>query len=281
MARTRRSRRPRLTIGLLVLASITIITLDYRGDAHGSISSLKNAASDAFSPVQHAVDAVTHPIGSFLAGAVNGGALEQENARLREELGQSQRQALSGRATRNALKAIERLNNLPWTAGIPTVAAQVIAQNSSNFAATVQLDVGTRNGVASGMPVVGGAGLVGQVTETSSTKCTVTLITDVSSSVGVRFGAASLALATGDGIGKALDVNYVAPGSALHKGEVLTTSGLQDGLYPPLIPVARITRFSSTPSSIQEDVNAQPVADLAQLDYVEVLQWPAPGKSAG
>ena len=34
MARTRRPRRPRLTIGLLVLASITIITLDYRGDAH-------------------------------------------------------------------------------------------------------------------------------------------------------------------------------------------------------------------------------------------------------
>ena len=76
-------RRPRLTIGLLVLASITIITLDYRGDAHGEIASLKSGASDAFSPVQRGVDAVTHPIGSFLAGAFNGGELEEENGKLR------------------------------------------------------------------------------------------------------------------------------------------------------------------------------------------------------
>jgi hypothetical protein len=37
--------------------------------------------------------------------------------------------------------------------------------------------------------------------------------------------------------------------------------------------VARISRFSSTPSATQETVSAVPVADLAQLDYVDVLQW--------
>src|SRR5271170_4740677 len=106
MARTRRARRPRLTIGLLVLASITIITLDYRGDAHGGIASLKNAAHDAFSPVQRGVDALTHPIGNFLAGAVNGGELQSENAKLRNEVGLLQRQSLAERATQNAIKDI-------------------------------------------------------------------------------------------------------------------------------------------------------------------------------
>jgi rod shape-determining protein MreC len=275
VAKTRRSRRPRLTIGLLVLASITIITLDYRGDAHGAIASIKRSAADAFSPVQRGADAVVRPVGNFIVGAANGGELEQENARLRAENGRLQRQTLAGQAMVNALHSLEELDNLPWTQGIPTVAAQVVAPNPSDFAATVTLDKGSANGVADGMPVVGGAGLAGLVISTSSTQCTVRLITDVNSGVGVRYGRQSmgLALAQGDGIDKPLSVENIAPGTALNRGEVLTTSGLQDALYPPLIPVARITSFSSTPSSTDESVKAQPLADLSELEYIDVMQW--------
>jgi rod shape-determining protein MreC len=260
---------------LLVLASITIITLDYRGDLHGSIGSLKNFAGDAFSPVQRGVDAVTHPVGSWFAGAVNGGELEQENARLRLALGQAQRWQLAHRALENTWRAEAKLTGQSFTFDIPTVTAQITALNPSNFAATVELNKGTGDGVAVGMPVVSGSGLVGQVSATARHRCTVLLITDVSSAVGVRFGpsTSTLGLATGRGIGRSLSVTYVAPGTALHKGEVLTTSGLQNGIYPPDIPVARITGFS-TPSSSLEDVSAVPVVNLGQLSYVDVLEWP-------
>ncbi|HXQ63040.1 MAG TPA: rod shape-determining protein MreC [Acidimicrobiales bacterium] len=275
MARTRRSRRPRLTIVLLVLASITIITLDYRGDAHGVISSLKRAAGDAFSPVQRGVDAVTRPIGSFLAGAFNGGELQTENEKLRDEIGQLQRQTLAERAVQNALRSLEELDHLPWIQNIPTVRAQVIALNPSNFAATVELNVGTASGVDDGMPVVGGAGLVGHVIATSSSTSTVELITDAGSNVGVTFGSSSgnQASVAGGGIGKPLSVTLITPGTALQKGEVFTTSGLPNLAYPPLIPVARITRFSSNASSTDEAVTAVPVSDLSRLYYVDVLQW--------
>lgn len=278
MANARRPRRPGLTIGLLVLASITVITLDYRGDAHGVITSVKKTAADVFSPVQRAADAVGRPIGGFLAGAFDGGELEEENAKLREQIGDLRRQTEAEQPTVNAFKSLEELDHLPWAGGIPAVTAQVVGLNPSDFAATVRLDVGTENGVSVDMPVVGGAGLVGLVIATSSTESTVRLITDVDSSVGVRYGAQSeaLALAQGEGLDKALSVDYVAPGTPLRVGEVLTTSGLQNALYPPLIPVARVTSFSSSPSSTQESVSAQPVADLAELDYVDVLQWQAP-----
>ena len=277
MARTRR-RRPGLTIGILILASITIITLDYRGNAQGAITKLKNAASDAFSPVQRGVDDLTRPVGGFLAGAVHGGELEEENAKLRAEVGVLERQALARQASANALRSIEALDHLPWTPGIPAVAAMVIQESSSNFAATVELDVGTRDGVAPGMPVVGGAGLVGRVIAASSRTATVQLITDPNLAVGVRYGPQSDALASvqGAGVGKALAVNYIAPGTALARGETLVTSGLPDAIFPPLLPVARITSYSSVPSSSQEVVTAVPAADLAQLDYVDVLQWPPP-----
>ncbi|HEY5023833.1 MAG TPA: rod shape-determining protein MreC [Acidimicrobiales bacterium] len=263
-----------MTIGLLVLASIAIITLDYRGQAHGVISGVKRGAHDAFSPVQHAVDAVARPVGSFLSGAIHGGDLESQNAKLRREIGDLQRQALITQATRNSLRALQRLDQLPWVGSTPTVTAQVTALSPSDFAATVQLDKGSTSGVAVGMPVVGGAGLVGQVIEVWSSGCTVRLVTDVNSSVGVRFGAGgNLALVQGSGLGRGLTVNLVAPGTALHKGEVLTTSGLQNAQYPAAIPVASVTSFSSTPSATQEAVSARPLADLAVLQYVDVLQW--------
>lgn len=277
MARTRRPRRPRLTIGLLVLASITIITLDYRGDTHGEISSVKSAANDAFSPIQHGVDAVTHPIGSFLAGAFNGGELEEENNKLRAANGAMARQLLARQALTDELKSLQALEHLPWTGTIPTVTAQVVNLNPSNFAATVELDVGTGNGIEPGMPVVGGAGLIGQVIAVSSSTSTVRLITDADpgSQIGVTFGTSSgnVASVQGGGIGRALTVNLIPRGTPMHAGEVLTTSGLPNLAYPPSIPVAKVTRVSSTSSATQESVTAEPLADLDGLAYVDVLQW--------
>jgi rod shape-determining protein MreC len=263
-----------MTIGLLVLASIAIITVDYRGQAHGVISGAKRAAHDAFAPLQRGVDEVVRPVGSFLSGAVHGGDLESQNAKLRAEIGALQRQTLETQATRNALRSLEQLDHLPWVGSIPTVTAQVTALGASDFAATVQLNKGTTSGVAVGMPVVGGAGLVGQVIEVWSSGSTVRLITDAGSSVGVRFGSGSdLALLQGSGLGRKLAVNLIAPGTSLHKGEILTTSGLQNAQYPADLPVAAVTSFSSTPSATQETVSARPLADLGVLQYVEVLQW--------
>lgn len=278
--RSRRSRRPRLTIVLLVLASITIITLDYRGDLRGTISGLRRVAHDAFSPVQNAVGDVVHPIGSFLAGAVHAGSIEQQNAKLRAENARLRRQSLAAGAQAGTLHTLQQLESLPWAAAVPslssirTVAAEVVALNSSDFADTVQLDVGRNLGVDVGMPVVAGNGLVGRVIDAWSSGCTVRLVTDPGSSVGVRYGQPpGYALVDGSGVGRALAVHYIAPGTALTKGEILTTSGLQDALFPPDVPLARITSYSSTPSSTEESVTAEPLADLAALQYVDVMLW--------
>ena len=241
MARTRRPRRPRLTIGLLVLASITIITLDYRGDAHGSISSVKSAASDAFSPIQRAVDDVTHPIGSFLAGAVNGGQLEEENAKLRQEVG---RAATAGAGRGGDAERPEGPRPARPTAvdgGHPD------GHGPGHRHESVRLrpppwssNVGAADGVEVGMPVVGGAGLVGQrdghVVEDVHGAADHRRVGSLQ--VGVSYGPAStdVALTQGAGIGKPLSVNDVTPGAALHQGEVLTTSGLPNAAYPAAHP---------------------------------------------
>jgi rod shape-determining protein MreC len=268
-----------LTIGLLVLASITIITLDYRGGGNSAISALKRVAHEALSPVQSGVDAIVHPIGSFLAGAVNYGSVEDKNAKLRAEIARLEQESLQSEPARQELKSLELLEHLPFANGIQTVTAEVVGLNTSDFAATIQLNRGTSHGVEDGMPVTGGSGLVGQVIEAWSSGSTVRLLTDPRSVVSLRYGSstsAGYAQSTGGGFGRALSVQYINPGTALHTRELLTTSGLQNAEYPPDIPVARITSFSSTPSSTQETVSAQPVAELTSLQYVDVMLWQPP-----
>lgn len=285
MARRRRSgaarrhRRPVVTLALLILASITIITLDYRGDLRGTIAGLRTGAHDAFSPFQGATDAVLHPIGSFLAGAVHYGALQQENARLLHQVQTLQGAAAASGDLARRIQQLAALEHLPWAdvASIPTVTAQVSDRDTSNFADTVELDKGRRDGVAAGMPVVSGRGLVGRVVDAWSTGCTVQLITDGSSAVSVVYGPqGAQALVTGRGPGRNLEVDDVQPSTVLQKGLVLATAGLPHDLFPPGIPVATIATFSSSASATQQAVTATPEADLGSMQYVDVLEWVPP-----
>lgn len=288
LVRTRRAQHPRWwTVVVLVLASITLITLSERGALSGTIAGAKRVAHDAVSPVQRGVAGGLRPIGDFLGGIVHYGALQHENAVLRHRLQQLEGRQLQKTGVDNALHQLAALQHeagLPSLTGIRSVTAQVTAVDTSNFSATIDLSKGTSSGIDVGMPVVGGTGLVGLVTLAWRSGATVRLVTDASSAVSVAYGSgasAGTASVAGGGPGQLLTVNLVPPGTALRRGSVLTTSGLQHGRFPPGLPVATVVSSSSTPSSTQEHVSARPAVDMAGLEYVDVMQWQPPPLPAG
>jgi rod shape-determining protein MreC len=92
--------------------------------------------------------------------------------------------------------------------------------------------------------------------------------------VSVRYGpGGDTAVVGGQGAGRPLSVDYVPPRTPVTKGELLFTSGLAHGLFPPSIPVARMGSSSSTSGSAQEVVTATPIASLTNPQYVAVLEW--------
>ena len=125
MAKPRRSRRPRTTLIILVLASITIITLDARGGLDSLTSGVKSVASDAFSPIRSGVDDVVEPIGSFLAGSVHYGAVRQQNQKLQDEINHLKSQAQQSQQTQEQLQQITALLHIPYIGNLTTVPAEV------------------------------------------------------------------------------------------------------------------------------------------------------------
>jgi rod shape-determining protein MreC len=269
----RRSARQRFTLVLLVLLSVTILTLDYRGQGSGVVDAVKDGAQDAFAPVQGLAQALFRPVGNVFNGVFRYDDLEAENARLRQQLEEAEGATLQARDAERQLQALLDVNGLQSVGDIPSVAARVVSTSPSNFEQALVLDQGTDDGVAVGMPVVAGAGLVGRVVDASRSRSTVLLLTDPSFRVGVRFLNDDVAVAQGEGPGTALTVDLVEPSTPVDKGDPVFTSGLQQSLFPAGIPVGTVRRAQATPGALRQRVSIDPVVDIGRLRFVKVLQW--------
>jgi rod shape-determining protein MreC len=284
VAKSRRSRRPRTTLLILLLASITIITLDARGGLRSVTSGVRSVAADSFAPVRSGVNGIIEPIGSFLAGSVNYGAVRQQNQKLQQEIRQLQTQGAKSQQTEQSLQQLSALLHLPYVGNLQTVPAEVTDYESSNFAATIDIGVGRADGVQLNMPVVVGGGplgeqLVGQVVQANHHTASVRLITDGASSIGALYGVPGLfADVLGAGAAKPLSADLVPVNTPVPVGEVFVTSGLNGAVFPPSIPIARVTSTKTGVSASEESVTLQPLADLTNLRYVAVILWD-PSKS--
>ncbi len=277
MAVYRRSRRHRFVLVLLVLTSITVITLDFRSRGSGVLESIRDGASDVVAPVQSVVEGALSPVGDFFGGITRYGDIREENTRLRRQLDEARAEILRNEGAERERESLLDLQQLDFAADIPTVAARVVATSPSNFQLTISLDRGSDSGIARGMPVVAGAGLVGRVIDVSRVRSTVLLISDPSSNIGVRLqSSGDVGVARGAGIDEPLPVDLVRVETKVFEREAVVTSGLQGSIFPPEIPIGRVREASTPPGSLQQRITIDPVVDLARLQYVKVLQWQPP-----
>ena len=267
----------RLTLVMLVLASITVLTLDYHGQASHAITHVRNAVRDVISPIQRGIAAALHPVGDVFSGTIHYGSLETQNQQLREELGRIRLKLAADAFASAQAGRVLSLAHLPYVAGIPMIASEVIADSTSNFQSTVELDGGTSSGIGPGMPVVANAGLVGTVVSASSSTATVLIVSDPTSSIPVSIGGTGLYRAVGAGWGRALTLDYVAGSTAVHRGELAYTSGLGGGALPAGIPLGVVRSVRISAEGLSTAVTVTPLVNLDDVQFVDVLEWLEPG----
>ncbi len=274
MAVYRRSRRHRFMLFLLVLTSVTVITLDFRGGNGGFVDDARGAMRDLFAPVQSAAERVFAPVGDFFGGIARYGDVKAENEQLRRELEEARIRNLRQAGSARELEKLRSLHEFTFAANVPAIAARVVATSPSNFQLTVTIDRGSDDQVAAGMPVVAGEGLVGRVVHVSRARATVLLITDPSSNVGVRFqSSGEVGVAKGSGPRDPLSVDLVDVETKVDEGEAVVTSGLQGSVFPPDVPVGRVRSARVPPGALQKEITVDPVVDLRKLEFVKVLRW--------
>jgi rod shape-determining protein MreC len=263
-------------LAVLVLAALTLVTIDARSSGSGVTEHIRARFHDAFAPLQRGTHSVLRPIGDFFTGALDYGSLRQENQRLRAQVAGLEAQSVQATAEQSSAQQLFALQKLPFVGSIPTVSVAVIDNGSSNFENTVTVDKGTSSGLAVGQPVVAAGGLVGSVEEVSSKTATIVLLSDPTFAVGVRLDAVNVGTAQGIGRGDPLRVTVVTTGQTppkLAKGQAVVTSGLNLEKFPPNIPVGRVASFTKEPGAAEPDITLTPFAHLGQLAFLEVLIW--------
>ena len=187
---------------------------------------------------------------SLRAGQVE--QLRQENSRLRKLLGLREQLATS------------------------VMAAEVLYDAADPYTRKVIIDKGLLQGVDLGSPVLDESGVLGQVTRVHPLVSEVTLLIDRDLAIpvlNIRTGARSVAYGdpSASGSGNGLELRFMGSNSDVQQGDLLTTSGV-DGVYPPGLPVAKISRIERRAESAFAKIYCAPQALVTAARHVMVVK---------
>lgn len=185
---------------------------------------------------------------SLRAGQVE--QLMQENSRLRKILGLREQLATS------------------------VMAAEVLYDAADPYTRKIIIDKGRLHDVALGSPVLDESGVLGQVTRVHPLVSEVTLVIDRDLAIpvlNVRTGARSVAYGDTTQPGGGLELRFMGSNSDVQQGDLLTTSGV-DGVYPPGLPVAKISQIERRAESAFAKIYCTPQALVTGARHVMVVK---------
>ena len=277
MAVAQRSGRSRYRLLLLILTAATLLTLDFRG--FGPLETAQSRVRDVLEPVVAAVDVVLGPVAEVWTVMFSYNDLQEENARLADEVDRLASADIRAAAERDALERLLTATGVTYVDDVERLTATVLRNSPGNFDDDVMsIDVGHRDGVAAGMAVVTSAGFVGRVETVDAALSTVTVVSDPDLVIGVRL------LDTGDvGLGHGMagnPTNFVVDAGLRwpETGDlselpaigspVVTAAGSR---YPADIPVGRVASVEPAEAGLAQLVTVDLAADVQDLGYVTVL----------
>lgn len=250
------------------LLAISLIVLDAR---FGYLEPLRQAVSIVVHPLQRLASMPGALLGRVSEFFVTQASIQNENERLLREnlhsaaaLQTMERLRLENAELRGLLAARPRLEQT-------SVMAQVLYAARDPFAKKLILDRGSTDAIQAGQAVVDEVGVIGQVTRVYPLVSEVTLLTDKNQAVPVQNLRSGLrAVAYGNGREGTLDLRFMPVNADVEPGDTLVTSGI-DGVYPPGLPVARVTNIERNAAAPFARITCRPLAGVERRAHVLIL----------
>jgi rod shape-determining protein MreC len=282
--------RRRAVIGLLLAASLTLLTLSFRQGSEGVIGAIQRGALSVTAPFSEATTRITQP---FVDGWNWSRGLfdaRSENERLKKLLEQASAAAVQAQAAQDDNARLTQL--LHFTDSGSKLATQyafvggtVIRQPQNAYSQTVTLDVGSSSGVHENDPVVAPApgsnlfvGLIGRVKVVSPNSCSVELILSHDAGVSTRLLHSSVrgTAVPSQGDPGVLNLLSIGQDAVVSIDQIAVTSGGSQALpslYPAGIPIGQVTGVSQSDAEApNKTVQVTPFVDFGDISRVLVLK---------
>ena len=275
-----KDRPSRRVLALLVLASLTLITLDSRAGSSSPLDPLRAAVGSVLGPAESGTTAAVRPFRTVGGLFHTTTSLRSDVARLEAENATLKGQLETSALDRNRAAELDGLMNASRRTGYALVPARVVAYGpAQSFSRTVTIDAGTSSGIHPDMTVLNNDGLVGRVVAATIDSATVLLIVDRESVVGGRLGSdLKIGFVRGrGGIGDAarLDLDLLDSAATPARNDTVVTWGSRNGApYLPGIPIGKVVSVYASPRQLSQRAVLTPFVDFGALDVVGVVVRP-------
>jgi rod shape-determining protein MreC len=173
-----------------------------------------------------------------------------------------------------AILAEERLKKLYLFQShnsFPSLVAQVVARDPSNWFKTLLVNKGEKDGVSKDMAVVVSEGVVGRVIEVSPDVAKVLLISDPNSALDVIIQRARCQGIMEGKVEEVCVLKYVQKSEDVQVGDKVITSGL-GGIFPKGLMIGTITKIERKRPGIFQYIEVTPSVDLSKLEEVLIIK---------
>jgi rod shape-determining protein MreC len=266
-------RRRAIAYVAVLAASLVLVTVS----SNPLVRDLQHGVAFAFRPVQVAIDGIARDVSSIATTIADIDRLRQENAELRSENDRLQAESRSAAELRRENEGLTGLLQLRNGLQYQTVAASVIALESSEARRAIAIDRGTDDGLATGQVVIAAGGaLVGRIADVGPNFAHVVLISDSTSTViGQLLSSTAKGRVIGQ-LGGALVMLDVDASAAVSIGEEVFTAGieLKGGVrspYPKGLLIGKVIDVSRDPNVVVQTFFLEPPAPLDRLEYLLVI----------
>jgi len=246
--------------GLIVGLILLILSLV----APQSYQSVRGVALDITAPISGGLREVTSTVTGLVSGAGDYWDAANQNGQLKRDRAALMRRMVEARGILEENKQLKAALQLRESSRVAVAAGRVVGSSFESPRRFAIISVGTSDGVAVGMPVRAPEGLIGRVIDAGSTASRVLLVSDRANIVPARILKGGMpVISTGRGDGT-IDVRPLEVGkNPFKQGDIIVTSGT-GGLYPPLVPIAKVIRLDD------DGAIALPIADPSRVSFAIV-----------
>lgn len=266
-----------LPIVLLVIAIILCTLYSREGDG-GILHSMQNAVHSVTAPIgsigaraSAGVDQVGDAIGDATADPETLSLLKERNEELTKLLTQSEEYRLE-------VERLQGLLKMKDTYKIEGISGHVIGRSTDAWNQTVTIDIGSNDGVETGLTVMGPAGVIGQVIATNPGSSTIRLLSDPKSGAAAIVQSSRAEGIVRGSLSGVLYLENIAADVPLNPGDVVLTSGL-GGSYVSGLLIGTIVRVEGNEADGVRTVVVAPNEQTSSLEEVMVV-FSAEGASA-
>jgi len=262
-------RRPHyIALGLIVL--LTLVTLNLPGH---TTARLKLGIGSLFLPLFGLAGSTQQAVATVEDAVVPKRELLKLNEGLRRENERLQLQAMQGEEAARENARLRQLVGWQLQTSWKLKLARVVLRDPANWWRTVQIDLGSRDGLQVNFPVLTADGLVGRVSSVSLTRSQVTLVGDPNCKVAARVNNethdSGVIGPSGPLETELVELGYLSRNANLKSGQAVLTSG-EGGIFPAGIPIGKVVDVQSVDSGSRTEARVKLAANLSALQEVWV-----------